>query len=176
MIGPLGRLLSRGQSQSNRSQGTKHALPLPYSWVLTNKLAVGPMPRTEAHWLQLQEAGIQSRFSCCYPEEEIFATMPNHWLSKSVPLPDHRAQETMQISALKKALLDSEELITIGAPLYLHCFAGRERSSLVAVGLTVRQRNVDVFTALDWVRRCHPIASPIYDHLVILEDVLKQMP
>jgi protein-tyrosine phosphatase len=133
------------------------------------------MPRTDAHWLQLQEAGFRSRFSCCYPQEEIFAAMPTDWLGRSVPLPDHRAQETMQPSALEEALLDSEELITIGAPLYLHCFAGRERSSLVAVGLTARQRNVDVFTALDWVRRCHPISSPIYEHLVILEDVLKHM-
>jgi hypothetical protein len=46
---------------------------------------------------------------------------------------------------------------------------------LIAVGLTARLKCLDVFTALDWVRRCHPSAVPLYDHLVILERVLEDM-
>jgi hypothetical protein len=133
------------------------------------------MPRLASHWLQLQEAGFRSRFSCCYPHEEIFAPLPQNWISENIPLPDHRNQESLRANVLVEALLRSEGLIKTGAPLYLHCFAGRERSSLIAVGLTARQRDLDVFTALDWVRRCHPIASPIYDHLAILEQVLQEI-
>jgi hypothetical protein len=46
---------------------------------------------------------------------------------------------------------------------------------LIAVGLTARLKCLDVFTALDWVRRSHPSAAPLYAHLVILEQVLESM-
>ena len=150
--------------------------PLPYSWILSNRLAVGPMPRTDRHWQQLAEAGFRSRFSCCYPQEEVFSPVPASWLSESISLPDHRNQEELQASVLKDALLVAEGLLTTNAPLFLHCFAGRERSSLMAVGLAARSRDMDVFTALDWVRRCHPMATPIYEHLSILEQVLATLP
>jgi len=172
-MGPIGRLLSGRSGQKSRDGSTD--LPLPYSWILANKLAVGPMPRTESHWRQLEEAGFQSRFSCCYPQEEIFAPVPDHWISRTLSLPDHREQENLQASVLGEALIVSENLIQANPPLYVHCYAGRERSSLIAVGLTARQKCLDVFTALDWVRRSHPIAAPLYTHLVILERVLQDL-
>jgi hypothetical protein len=148
-------------------------LPLPYSWILTNVLAIGPMPRLPSHWQQLEEAGFRSRFSCCYPDEEQLCPIPSHWQSDSVALPDHREQEELQSEKLQLALDRAEILLREQAPVYLHCLAGRERSSLVAVGLTARQRGMDVFAALDWVRRCHPAASPIYGHLDVLDQVLR---
>lgn len=172
-MGPLGRLLSQRRPQISRTGGSQQ--PLPYSWILTNQLAVGPMPRTESHWRQLHEAGFRSRFSCCYPHEEMIPPMSEDWISENVSLPDHREQEELRPNMLQEALIRCENLIRTGAPLYLHCFAGRERSSLMAVGLTARLRQQDVFSALDWVRRCHPASSPLYDHLAILEDVLKRM-
>ncbi len=170
----LGRLLNFRATPPNTINLAVR--PLPYSWILTNKLAVGPMPRIDRHWHQLEEAGFRSRFSCCYPQEDVFSPIPDHWLSESIGLPDHRNQEELQASVLKEALIVAEGLLTTTSPLYLHCFAGRERSSLMAVGLAARERDMDVFTALDWVRRCHPMASPIYDHLSILEDVLMTIP
>jgi protein-tyrosine phosphatase len=133
------------------------------------------MPRTDSHWRQLEEAGFRSRFSCCYPQEEVFAPIPDHWVSQNRSLPDHREQEDLQASVLGEALHISENLIQTNSPLYVHCFAGRERSSLIAVGLTARQKSLDVFTALEWVRRSHPSAAPLYTHLVILERVLQEM-
>lgn len=147
--------------------------PLPYSWILTHELAVGPMPAGASHWRQLEDAGFRSRFSCCYPEEESLSPVPPHWRSESLALPDHREQEPLQSERLLAALDRAEALILERSPLYLHCFAGRERSSLVAIGLTARRRSIDVFAALEWVRRCHPIAAPIYDHLDLLEQLLR---
>lgn len=148
--------------------------PLPYSWILTNELAIGPMPGAGSHWDQLEEAGFRSRFSCCYPEEERFSPIPPHWRSESLSLPDHRKQEPLRPERLEAALDAAEALITQHRPLYLHCLAGRERSSLVAIGLTARRRSIDVFDALDWVRRCHPAAAPIYEQLDILEQLLRK--
>jgi hypothetical protein len=123
--------------------------PLPYSWVLTNRLAVGPMPAGEAHWKQLEQAGMQSRFSCCYPHEE--------------PLDAARLAAGLDLA---------QQLLDQGRPVYVHCMAGIERSPLIAVGLTARARNMSLFDALDWVRRCHPAARPIVSHLELLERLL----
>jgi hypothetical protein len=145
---------------------------LPFSWVLTDQLAIGPMPRSESHWRQLENAGFQSRFSCCYPDEETGLILPSGWMSDRVALPDHRAQEPMQQERLAEALARAEHLMIQIPPLYLHCMAGCERSPLLAVGLTARRRGVDTLAALAWVRRCHPMAMPIYDHLALLETIL----
>ena len=131
--------------------------PLMYSWILNHQLAIGPMPRRTFQWNQLEEVGFKTRFSCCYPYENIFAPIPIDWSSANIPLPDHRQQESLDIDKLKLALDTAEKLVIASAPVYLHCFAGQERSSLLAVGLTSKIKNIDVFSALEWVRRCHPI-------------------
>ena len=78
----------------------------------------------------------------------------------------------MQEARLALALARAEALVGDAAPVYLHCKAGYERSPLLAVGLTARLRGIDMLAALAWVRRCHPMAMPIYDHLDLLERIL----
>ena len=95
-----------------------------------------------------------------------------HWLSEGMPLPDHRRQEPLEQAHLAAALDRARRLLQQGSPLYLHCMAGIERSPLIAVGLTARERNLSLFDALDWVRRCHPIALPMVEHLELLERLL----
>lgn len=170
MILPFRRSNYRDPSQGNFPHGE---IPLPYSWVLTARLAIGPIPRSPLHWQQLQEAGFRSRFSCCYPEEEAHQA-PADWPSARISLPDHRGQEPMRPEQLELAISSTRALIDAHAPVYLHCWAGKERSALVAVGIMAQEKVGDVFEALEWVRRCHPAASPIYDHLEILESIMKK--
>jgi hypothetical protein len=147
--------------------------PLPYSWVLTNRLAVGPMPTSDAHWQQLEEAGLRSRFSCCYRHEEGQALVPPHWPTDGVSLPDHRRQEHLEVSRLTEALDRAQQLLHNSPPMYLHCLAGVERSPLIAIGLTARERNLSLFDAIGWVRRCHPASTPLVPHLELLEVILQ---
>lgn len=173
-MGRFDRFLRPGGFLQRRQAAPPPAdAPLPYSWILTNVLAIGPMPRQPSHWEQLESAGFRARFSCCYPDEEKLSPVPSHWRTESVALPDHREQEELQPERLRLALDRAESLLVQQGPVYLHCFAGRERSALVAVGLTARQRGMDVFAALDWVRRCHPAASPIYGQLDVLDQILR---
>jgi hypothetical protein len=172
VIGAIQRFL-RAQKGRSLNGVPLRDRPLPFSWILNNQLAIGPLPRSDAHWRQLEGSGFRSRFSCCYPTEEAGLAMPAGWVSDRVSLPDHRDQEDLRIDVLTKALTRSETLLNQCPPLYLHCLAGCERSALLAVGLTVRQRNIDMFEALAWVRRCHPVAAPIYSHLALLETVIK---
>lgn len=148
--------------------------PLPISWIITEKFAIGPMPRSSAHWKQLEDNEFTNRFSCCYPEEHIFAPIPSNWNSVQVSLPDHRCQEEMTPELLESALAQSKDMIdTQKGPIYIHCYAGRERSSLLAIGLVCIIRKIDVFDGLNLVRRCHKNAKPIYSHLEILDQLLK---
>ena len=146
-----------------------------YSWIITGKLAIGGMPRQIEDWILLEQNGIQKRFSCCYAEEHIFTPIPAGWKSKEVSLPDHRVQEVLTIKNLIYALDEAIELIYQGnGPVYLHCFAGQERSSLLATGIVSLIEDKDLFESLAWVRQCHKRAKPLYDHLDILEKALKE--
>ena len=149
--------------------------PLFYNWIITNRLAIGPMPRTNSHWKQLEYDGFRNRFSCCYPNEHIFAPIPDTWNSREISLPDHRAQSQLEKETLAVALKQAEEMIlTYSGPLYLHCFAGQERSALIAIGLVCIIEKKDLFDSLAFVKQCHNKAKPLYDHLDLLEKVLSE--
>jgi hypothetical protein len=161
------------QSKLISSEDLIYSQPLAYSWILNHQLAIGPMPRRSFQWKQLEDVGFKTRFSCCYPHENLFAPIPSDWSSANIPLPDHRKQELLDYDRLMLALRTAEQLVLTSSPVYLHCFAGQERSSLLAVGLTAKFKNIDVLSALEWVRRCHPISAPSYEYLEMLEKILK---
>lgn len=165
----LGKKISKTSPESSLA-----GRPLIYSWIQSGKFAIGPMPRSEAHWQQLESAGFFSRFSCCYPAEEVFAKPPSNWLQASVGLPDHRRQEPMNINRLESALISAQRLIESKPATYIHCFAGRERSALVAVGIIAMSENINVLEALELIRMCHPLASPLFGDLAILDDLLRK--
>jgi hypothetical protein len=149
--------------------------PLSYNWIITNRLAIGPMPKTSNHWKQLEYDGFHSRFSCCYPHEHIFAPIPNTWNSREISLPDHREQNPLDKETLIRALKQAEEMIlTNPESLYLHCFAGQERSALMAIGLVCILEKKDLFDSIAFVRQCHKRAKPLYSQLDLLEQILNE--
>lgn len=148
--------------------------PLAYNWIKSGRLAIGPMPKSRQHWQQLETDNFSQRFSCCYPHEHIFSPIPSHWVSREVSLPDHRAQEILKPDTLIFALKEATSMINKApGPLYLHCFAGQERSVLIAIGLVCILDKKDLFDALNHVRNCHQNARPIYSHLDLLDKLLK---
>ena len=115
MVGVLRRILqSLREAETNGQPMLERSLPC--SWILTNRLAVGPMPRSDRHWQQLEQAGFRTRFSCCYPEEETGLVLPPGWSSDRVSLPDHREQEPMQEARIALALARAKALVDDAAP------------------------------------------------------------
>ncbi|MEY4353077.1 MAG: hypothetical protein RLZZ609_1318 [Cyanobacteriota bacterium] len=162
------RVVPQAKVYSNESS------PFIYSWILTGQLGIGPIPRTLAHWNQLESDGFQSRFSCCYPEEQIYQPIPNYWKSEQFALPDHRSQEILTVEQLITALEKAVSVLNqCDSALYLHCFAGQERSALMAVGLVSIIQGTDLFESLAFVRQCHRKARPLYGHLDTLDQALK---
>jgi hypothetical protein len=149
--------------------------PLIYNWILSHRLAIGPMPRTDSHWKQLEDEGFRNRFSCCYPHEHIFTPIPETWNTREISLPDHRQQSKLDKTRLILALNQAEDMLTnYSGPLYLHCFAGQERSALIAIGLVSIVEKKDLFESIYFVKQCHKTAKPLYDQLDLLENVLKE--
>jgi|688.fasta_scaffold243535_2 hypothetical protein len=156
--------------------GEKSVSPLNYSWILNGKLAIGPIPKFTSHWSQLDDDGFSARFSCCYPYEHIFPENPDHWLTAQVSLPDHRGQEDLSTERLSYALLSAKEMLTkTERSLYIHCFAGQERSALIAVGLVAILKKKDLFESLSFIKQCHKSAKPMYSHLEVLDQVLRNI-
>jgi hypothetical protein len=148
---------------------------LRYAWILAGRLAIGPMPKSSEDWILLEQNGIRKRFSCCYDNEHIFTPIPKYWTSKEVPLPDHRKQEELSTSKLIYTLNEAIGLINQDSqPMYLHCYAGQERSSLIATGIVSLIEKKDLFDSLAYIRQCYPKARPLYEHLDILEQTLKE--
>jgi predicted protein tyrosine phosphatase len=129
------------------------------------------MPQTPEHWSLLHQHGVQSIFSCCDPSEGEW-NPPQSWQQLRVPLPDHRNPQVMTRELLESALIAVLDLYQAAPPLYLHCWAGMERSPLLAVGLLCRAESLNLFDALAQVRSQHPIAKPIVAHMLILESIL----
>jgi hypothetical protein len=130
------------------------------------------MPQSQQHWLELRQQGVQSIFSCCEEEEGPWLP-PQEWQQQRFPLPDHRRPDEMTGAMLNQAINSALDQYNTGFPLYLHCWAGMERSPLVAIGLLCRAESLNLFETLEKVRFQHPIAKPLMPHLLILESLLK---
>lgn len=147
-------------------------LPQPFSWLRSGRLAIGAFPRLPAHWQGLEACGIRRVFSCCHPSEAPW-NPPPHWPVRQLALPDHRSPHPLEEPLLRQAIGLLEELDGQGSgALYLHCWAGQERSALMAVALLSRSEGLPLLEALAQVRRCHPQAQPIMAQLALLEQVL----
>ena len=141
------------------------------SWLRTGRLIIGAWPRGESHWQSLAGQGVRSVFSCCDPQEGPWQP-PAGWQQARITLPDHRNPGAMDPAALDQAITTALQLYRQAPALYLHCWAGMERSPLVAVGLLCRAESLSIFDALAQVRTLHPPSRPITRHLVMLEDLL----
>jgi hypothetical protein len=131
-----------------------------YGWIITGRLVIGSMPKTKEDWILLENLGITKRFSCCYPKEHIFSPIPSHWQSLEFSLPDHRIQENLSAEKLQQALQAAVSFMNDDddRPIYLVCLS----------------TNRNVFEGLEWVRQCYKYAKPLYQHLELLDQILKQ--
>jgi len=144
--------------------------PMPFVWVRSRRLAIGAFPLDPAHWAALESQGLRAVFSCCDPSEAHWSP-PEHWQRHRCPLPDHRQPHSLQAPQLLKAIQVATAMVEAGQPLYLHCWAGIERSPLLAIALQCSAWHLDLFEALAWVKRHHPAARPLNDQLLLLETL-----
>ena len=102
-------------------------------WVLNNELAVGRAPLKKSHFEYLANKNIKSILNLCNekeaPIEETFKSIFNF---KRFTLPDHKVNKEIEVWEIKEIIKIIESLKSYGA-VYIHCFAGVERSPLICM-------------------------------------------
>lgn len=147
----------------------------PPSWVLRNRLLVGPAPRESGALAQLRSLGVVSLLNLCEPQETAdqgWAASPAGLHRYASPLPDSRSGRPITAAALAVALGRARQLLQEQPALYVHCAVGQERSPLVVLGVLCLEQGWDLIEGLAQLRRLHPPARPRTAHLEVLEQVL----
>ncbi len=143
-------------------------------WVLQNELAIGSIPKTYQHVLELKNQKIKWIFSLCDKNEvDIDFDYEDYFSCRRVVLPDHKYGKPPTIKQLNLALDNLAEIIKYG-PVYIHCVAGVERSPLVCMAWLVQNYYLTPTQALDYLMDIHIGTNPLPEQLRLLYLIQKK--
>ena len=140
-------------------------------WVLSNELAVGPAPLKKSHFEYLENKNIKSILNLCNdkeaPIDEIFKSNFNF---KRFTLPDHKVNKEIKISEIKEIIKIIESLKLSGA-VYIHCFAGVERSPLICMAWLISKHKLSPQRSLDYLMEVHKGSNPLPSQYKLLSQI-----
>jgi protein-tyrosine phosphatase len=147
------------------------------NWVLKDRLALGPAPKSLGHLDFLTSVGIISILSLCAESEikglefDSTSVLENNFQHYRFVLPDHKAGRSPTTNELQHALLLAENALSLHPPLFIHCVASMERSPLVCLGILMRKYKLSSLAALDYLHQIHPPTNPLPEQLAILNQI-----
>ena len=140
-------------------------------WVLINELAVGRAPLKKSHFEYLANKKIKSILNLCNKEEapidESFKSVFNF---KRYTLPDHKVNKEIEIFEIKEIIKIIESLKSSG-PIYIHCFAGVERSPLICMAWLISKHKLSPQRALDYLMEVHKGSNPLPSQYKLLSHI-----
>lgn len=144
---------------------------LNFDWVLIDELAVGALPKNDSHLSFLKNNNIKSIFTLCSKEEgHVPINFQNHFNCINYVLPDHRSKKLPKIEEIKECINILENLLKKGG-VYVHCFAGVERSPLICLAYLITNKNIDVQNSLEYMMQIHPRTNPLKGQLDLLSKL-----
>ena len=130
-------------------------------WVLRNEIAVGPAPRKKSHFEYLANKNIKSILNLCNekeaPIDEIYKSIFNF---KRFVLPDQKVNKEIEIDEIKEIIKIIESLKSFGA-IYIHCYAGVERSPLICMAWLISKHKLSPQRSLDYLMEVHKGSNPL---------------
>ena len=143
-----------------------------YSWVLVDELMVGSAPLEISNFIELKKEGIKSVLSLCSAKEVVIPEeINNFFVCESFVLPDHTYKREPQTDEINKILQILEDLINKG-PVYVHCFAGVERSPLVCMAWLVKKYSMSINESLIYLMKVHKKTNPLPKQIACLQKIL----
>ncbi|MCP9791113.1 dual specificity protein phosphatase family protein [Vulcanococcus limneticus Candia 3F8] len=130
------------------------------SWVIRQRLALGPAPRRPEHCELLEREGLAAIFSLCSEAEAAAPPGLDRFVTTRLVLPDHRSDQSIEVADLLQAL-DVLTRLQQAGPVFVHCLASMERSPLVCMAWLVRSQGFSPLQALDYLMQIHPGTSPL---------------
>ena len=141
------------------------------NWVLNNELAIGPAPLNEIDFKILKEENIKSILNLCSQEEApIIERVKNDFCYKRYTLPDHKVNKSISILEIEQIITIIESLKEKG-PLFVHCFAARERSPIICMSWLVAKHKLSPQRALDYLMEVNPRTNPLPSQLKLLKKI-----
>ena len=140
-------------------------------WVLSNELAVGPAPRKKSHFEYLANKNIKCILNLCNekeaPIDDIYKSAFNF---KRYTLPDHKVNKEIELYEVKEIIQIIETLLSYGA-IYIHCFAGVERSPLICMAWLISKHKLSPQRALDYLMEVHKGSNPLPSQYKLLSHI-----
>ena len=140
-------------------------------WVLNNELAVGPAPLKESHFEYLTNKNIKSILNLCNEKEapinENYQSLFNF---ERFTLTDHKVNKQIEIYEIKEIIKIIESLKSSGA-VYIHCFAGVERSPLICMAWLISKHKLSPQRALDYLMEVHKGTNPLPSQYKLLSHI-----
>ncbi len=132
-----------------------------FSWVLVDELMVGSAPTLEAHLTALESEGIKSILTLCSNKEvDIPEVINKLFYRESFILPDHTFRTYPKPEEILEVLNILEKIMDHG-PVYVHCFAGIERSPLICMAWLIKNHNMEVNESLRYMMSVHKKTNPL---------------
>ncbi len=149
-------------SPAAHSPGTHSAYhePLRPSWIIPNQLAVGRLPDV-GDGIILQKLGIRAVISLCAVSEGVLPEdVQERFICNRYILPDSYYMLGVQPEDLASVVDLMHQCIELYSTVYIHCLAGMERSPTACVAYLCTYHHLEIWEALDVVKRSHPVANP----------------
>lgn len=141
-----------------------------FSWILVDELAVGALPKSDEDIDFLKKEGIDCILTLCSIEEgNISNKAYGNFVCESFILPDHTSKKLPTINELNRAL-DILNNLTKKGSVFVHCFAGVERSPLLCMAYIITNKNIDKQTALEYMMQTHTQTNPLRGQLDLLDN------
>ena len=148
----------------------KPSIKFRHNWVLSDKLLVGEAPHKKENINLLESYEIKSILCLCdekeFPLNDQIETSFNF---KRIVLPDHKHERTITLLEIEQAIMTLSKLLDEGK-VYVHCFAGLERSPLICMGYLMFRKNLTLIESIEYVMSVNPGSCPMKKHLDRLDE------
>ena len=141
-------------------------------WVLQSELAIGRAPTQINDFKTLCDNKINSilnlcsNYDCPFPDNEY----KDKFEFVRYELPDHKYERKLRIEEIHDSIKILEELLKKGA-VYIHCFAGMERSPLICISYLMKKHNLSLLNSMDYLKQIHPETNPLQNQLDLLKKI-----
>ena len=141
-----------------------------FSWILIDKLALGNSPLNKENVDLLKENGIKNIIALCSESEIKWGIETKEtFLCERFYIPDSKSNTLPTNQELDQIINKLTRYIENGAT-FIHCFASMERSPLICILYLMKQFDLELEEALDYVLRKHKHTNPTNAQLKLIKD------
>ena len=141
-----------------------------FNWILVNYLAIGTPLINQEDQLFLKEKKIisildlRNEFDLSKIDYGRQLNLYDEFNTINIGLPDHNSKRLATKSEIKNAVNNLEKLLRNG-PVFMHCHAAMERSPLISVAFLVKNKNLDLTHAYEYVKEQNKATNILLEQL-----------